>query len=177
MRFDQPLVAYIGGTLAAASTLLAAAAWQRLRHPALLLLATAVLAFASTGWRADLRLAQRLDAALEGQNLLVTGVIASLPQRGASGTRFVFEVEQASLRGQPVRLPPRLALGWYRQYNDEDQLDDPRSELRAGQRWQLPVRLKQPHGSLNPQGFDAELMWFEYPTDILLQMVPGGESE
>ena len=156
-----PLPASVGGTLAAAIMLLAAASMPRLRHPALLLLAAAVLAFASTAWRAEARLAQRLDTALEGQNLLVTGVIASLPQRGASGTRFIFEVEQASLRGQPVQLPPRLALGWYRQYNDEDELADPRAELRAGQRWRLPLRLKQPHGSLNPHGFDAELMWFE----------------
>ena len=156
-----PLPASVGGMLAAAIMLLAAASMPRLRHPALLLLAAAVLAFASTAWRAEARLAQRLDTALEGQNLLVTGVIASLPQRGASGTRFIFEVEQASLRGQPVQLPPRLALGWYRQYNDEDELADPRAELRAGQRWRLPLRLKQPHGSLNPHGFDAELMWFE----------------
>ena len=147
--------------LTAGVVLLCAVCVARLRHPVLWLLAAGVLAFGSTGWRADARLAQRLDAALEGQDLLVTGLIASLPQRGASGTRFIFNVEHASLRGQPVRLPPRLALGWYRQFSDEDELADPRTELRAGQRWQMPVRLKQPHGSLNPHGFDAELMWFE----------------
>jgi competence protein ComEC len=31
----------------------------------------------------------------------------------------------------------------------------------AGERWQLPVRLKRPHGVLNPEGFDAELWLFE----------------
>ncbi len=156
-----PLAFYVSGSLVAAGLLLAALGLPPLRHGALLALVVAALAFCSTGWRADVRLAQRLDAALEGQNLLVTGVVASLPQRGAAGTRFDFEVEQASLRGQPVRLPPRLALGWYRQFGDEAELDDPRSDLRAGQRWRLPLRLKQPHGTLNPQGFDVELMWFE----------------
>ena len=156
-----PLPAYVVATVLASGLLLAAAVLPWLRRPACLMLLGAVLAFASTGWRAEARLAQRLPAALEGQNLLVTGVIASLPQRGTSGTRFVLAVEQASLHGRAVQLPPRLALGWYRQYNDEDELMDPRSELRAGQRWRMPVRLKQPHGSLNPQGFDAELMWFE----------------
>src|SRR6185436_20078005 len=31
----------------------------------------------------------------------------------------------------------------------------------AGERWQLPLRLKRPHGALNPEGFDAELWLFE----------------
>ncbi len=124
---------------------------------------TAVLAlgFGSTGWRAEARLAQRLPVALEGQDLLVTGVVASLPQVGPDGTRFAFIVESATLQGATVLLPPRLALGWYIQFRDEAVLDDPRSTLRAGQRWRLPLRLKRPHGSLNPDGYDVELQWFE----------------
>ena len=31
-------------------------------------------------------------------------------------------------------------------------------ELRAGERWRLTLRLKQPHGTANPHGFDFE-MW------------------
>ncbi|MBL8350862.1 MAG: DNA internalization-related competence protein ComEC/Rec2 [Burkholderiaceae bacterium] len=121
----------------------------------------AALAFGLTGLRAEARLAERLAAALEGLDLQVTGVIATMPQTGPAGTRFGFEVERAEWRGQPVRLPPRLALGWYNNFQDEALLDDPRDDLRAGQRWRLPLRLKQPHGALNPGGFDVELMWFE----------------
>jgi competence protein ComEC len=33
--------------------------------------------------------------------------------------------------------------------------------VRAGQRWRLRARLRQPHGTLNPEGFDAELWLFE----------------
>jgi hypothetical protein len=33
--------------------------------------------------------------------------------------------------------------------------------LRAGERWQLLVRLKRPHGLMNPHGFDYELWLFE----------------
>ena len=29
--------------------------------------------------------------------------------------------------------------------------------LRAGERWQMTVRLKAPHGALNPHGFDYEV--------------------
>ena len=156
-----PPAVYAGLTLGGITGLLAGWRWPLWRHTALAMAAVAAIAWGSTGWRADHRLAQRLPAALEGQDLLVTGVVATMPQTGPAGTRFILEVEQASRRGQPVTLPPRLALGWYTQFNDEAWLDDPRNDLRAGQRWRLPLRLKQPHGSLNPQGFDVELMWFE----------------
>ncbi len=161
-----PLSAQLGLAAAGALGLVVAARCAALRHawwlrPAVLALAVGALAFASTAWRADSRLAQRLDAALEGQDLLVTGVVASLPQAGPAGTRFLFTVESAQWRGGPVVLPPRLALGWYTQFHDETWLDDPRTELRAGQRWRMPLRLKRPHGGLNPHGFDVELLWFE----------------
>ena len=122
------------------------------------------LALALTGLRAQARLDQRLNPALEGRNLWVTGVVARLPQSGPSGTRFWFEVEAAALdgpAGPAVALPPLLSLGWYDPFEDEPPANDARAELRAGQRWRLPLRLKMPHGTLNPQGFDAELLWFE----------------
>ena len=40
-------------------------------------------------------------------------------------------------------------------------MEEPRATLRAGQRWRLLVRLKQPHGNANPHGFDYELYLFE----------------
>jgi competence protein ComEC len=156
-----PLVADQALVGAAMTGLAAAARWPGPRCGLVALLAVAALAVGSTGWRADVRLAQRLDTTLEGQDLLVTGVVASLPQVGPAGTRFLFTVESAALRGQAVVLPPQLALGWYTRFQDETWLDDPRTELRAGQRWRLPLRLKRPHGSLNPEGFDVELLWFE----------------
>src|SRR5574337_412253 len=134
----------------------------RIACGAMALLAGLVLAgFGATAWRAQARLADRLDPVLEGRDLLLTGIVATMPQVGASGTRFVFEVESATLRGDAVAVPARAALGWYRGFDDEVALDDPRADLRAGQRWQLPVRLKQPHATINPHGFDAELWWFE----------------
>ena len=175
LQLQQPVLwplAHYGALAAVAGlVLLGALAWARgggLRPalPGLLgAAAMAALAFTSTGWRADGRLADRLAPALEGQDLLVTGVVASLPQVGPSGLRFRFEVEQAVAladpQRQPVTLPPLLALGWYNNFHDDVLLDDPRNSLRAGQRWRLPLRLKQPHGALNPDGFDVELQWFE----------------
>ncbi len=130
--------------------------------PALLLaLSAATLGYASTELRAATRLAQALPAALEGRDLIVTGLVASLPRRGADGLRFEFEVESATLLGASVHLPPRLSLGWYRGFGADAGLDPQAHGLRAGQRWRLPVRLRQPHASQNPHGFDLELWLFD----------------
>jgi len=161
-----PAAHYLGLLLPAAA---GGAAWLALRRrhgraaPGVLLLALALalLAFASTGWRATQRMAQGLPPALEGVDLRLVGVIARLPQPGPQGTRFVFEVEQAQRDGQPVQLPQRLALGWYRGFDGDALLAAPALELRAGQRWQFTARLRAPHGTLNPHGFDLELWLFE----------------
>ncbi len=149
------------GSLLVAGALLALGGWRWRRLWACTVIGLACLAFGYTGLRAASRLADALPAELEGQTIVATGVVAALPQTSPAGTRFLFEVEQAQWRGQPVRLPPLLALGWYRDWHDEAALADPRLELRAGQRWRLALRLKRPHGSMNPGGFDYELWLFE----------------
>ena len=125
------------------------------------LLGVAVLGFGATGGRAALHLAQAMSPILEGRDIVVEGVVASLPQHGASGTRFRFQVESSSLQGQAVTLPPLLALGWYRGLHEDASSTQPRQELRAGQRWRFTVRLRRPHGNVNPHGFDYELYLFE----------------
>lgn len=47
----------------------------------------------------------------------LTGVIAAMPQLGAEGTRFVFEIEQSTLDGQEVTVPHRVSLDWYRGFD------------------------------------------------------------
>ena len=152
------------GLLGAASLLVGLAAWHwRATWAGLLMLTlvAAALGFASTSGRAAWRLADVLPAALEGQDIEVTGVVAELPRLGATGIRFVLETEGARLRGAPLHLPERLALGWYRSADDETALGAPAEDLRAGQRWRMTVRLRAPHGALNPKGFDLELWLFE----------------
>lgn len=133
--------------------------WRRAR--ASLLLGVALLAFGVAGQRASMLIGERLDGALEGVDLRVTGVVASLPQRSAGGQRFVFEVEEARAGERPVRIPPRLMVGWYAGFHDDTPWPQPLRELGAGQRWQLTLRLKQAHGLMNPHGFDQELHLFE----------------
>jgi competence protein ComEC len=130
------------------------------------LVALAVLSFSVTGLRATLFLNQSLVPALEGQDVNVVGVVSAMPQHNEAGLRFRFEVESAQVRGQSVSLPPHLHLGWYSgvfggaNTDVPAELQRPPAALEAGERWQLTVRLKAPHGSSNPFGFDFELwLW------------------
>lgn len=161
-QMQQPALWPTGAyaALLAAGLACAGLAW-RARRAAGLCLALAVAAalamsFAQAGWRAQGRLADALAAALEGADLRVDGVIATLPVHGAAGQRFQFDVEDArTLDGEAVRVPRRIALGWY---HDADAAPP---DLRAGDRWRFTVRLRRPHGARNPHGFDFELRLFE----------------
>jgi competence protein ComEC len=93
---------------------------------------------------------------------VLVGVVAQLPRRLPDGVRFVFDVEQATHHGAPVRVPSLVSFGWFAGWHEEQALLlAPYEGLAAGQRWRFTVRLKQPHGSVNPHGFDFELWMFE----------------
>jgi len=159
--------AYVAGALAAAGAL--ALAWWRGRpgigRGMAAFGAAAVLSFALAGWRAVAYLAEGLDPALEGVDLVVTGLVQSMPHRSDAGLRFRLEPEEALRAGTPVRLPQQLMLGWYGGLDAAgDVLPDPQrqpADLHAGERWRFVLRLKAPHGQLNPHGFDYELWLWE----------------
>ena len=139
-----------------------ALAWASARaRNAALLLGVACAMFAATGLRAGYRLADALPAALEGKDIVVTGVVAALPRQSIDGVRFHFEVESALHEGASVTVPQLVSLGWYRGWDGDALIAAPFEALRAGQRWRFTVRLKAPHGALNPHGFDFELWLFE----------------
>lgn len=97
-------------------------------------------------WRAEWRLAEALPMQDEVRDVLLTGVIDGLPQRLDGGSlRFVLRVE-----GAEAAVPGRIQLAWYPRRSGGA------VELRPGERWQLVVRLKRPHGLHNPGGFDYE---------------------
>jgi len=158
---ERSLLATAGYVAIAAGAALAAIAspWlgRRLRS-AVASAAALALGFAISGWHASAVLADALPPDLEGKDIVVTGVVASLPQQGPSGLRFRFAVDPD---GAPVGVPPSLALGWYAGFHEDAALAQPRQALRAGQRWRFTVRLRQPHGTINPHGFDVELAWLE----------------
>ncbi len=119
--------------------------------------AVAAASLAGFVWAAGMaqwRLADALPEANEGRDIRLTGVIATLPQSYDHGVRFEFEVERAA-----ARVPSRLWLAWYRGWREEEWHRPP--PVHAGERWQLTVRLKRPHGNQNPHGFDYEAYLFE----------------
>ena len=69
-------------------------------------------------------------------------------------------VAQPAAGGAPI-VPSRVWLAWNRNQRDDRAVADVPPPLRAGQRWRLPVRLRRPHGAMNPGGFDAELWLFD----------------
>ncbi len=135
---------------------------------ACLVLGFAGAAFALVGLRACAFDAKRLDPALEGRDLQVVGVVRDLTQNTASGLRFRLQVESAKLDGQAVQVPPRIDVGWYlglaprgagSDMSEWEWQGQPQA-LLPGQRWRFTLRLKAPHGSRNPLGFDYELwLW------------------
>ncbi len=171
LQMQQPqlwqLNAYFG-LIGASGATLVLLRWRRagpLRW-LVLLLAFATFGFAAAGSRADAQQRDLLDPALEGVDLQLVGLVAAMPQQSDLGQRFLFVPESARRDGMPVRVPRRLLLSWYMQGGLFDvqptrasPAADPPPTLHAGERWALPVRLKAPHGNVNPHGFDSEL-WF-----------------
>ncbi len=131
---------------------------------ALIFLAAAagLAGFGYAAWRAEVRLADELPPAWEGRDIEVVGVIDELPQPVDRGTRFAFSVERVLTPDAVV--PSTLSLAWYSTYaraRADDAAADQVPVLHAGERWDLVVRLKRPHGTVNPNGFDVEAWLLE----------------
>jgi competence protein ComEC len=109
---------------------------------------------------AQLKLADRLPPELEGRDVEVVGVIASLPAIGERSLRFEFEPESV-IAPADARLPARILLSWYRSVDYEDQAEAAPPPVHPGERWRFTVRLRRPHGNLNPHGFDYEAWLLE----------------
>lgn len=149
---------WFGATLA-----LAACSWvapfgeRRVLRQGVVLVAALALGFFWAAGRAENRLDERLAPELEGRDVRVVGVVAGLPQTHERGLRFGFEIERAA---EGVSLPSRVLLNWYG-HTDDGERPATLPSLRAGERWSLALRLKRPHGTSNPYGFDYELWLIE----------------
>jgi competence protein ComEC len=105
---------------------------------------------------AHVRMADWLAPELEGRDLEVVGVVAGLPAVGERAVRFEFEVE-----GSDRRLPRKLLLAWYRSPWSEEGAAPLEETVHPGERWLFTVRLRRPHGHVNPYGFDYEAWLLE----------------
>lgn len=93
-----------------------------------------------------------LDGDLVSRDILIQGVVSGLSEASDRSVRFNFDVsdylmvEGGTEAGLSQYMPTRLRLSWYYQ----------NKRIQPGDKWQLLVRLKQPHGMQNPGGFDYE---------------------
>ena len=122
--------------------------WQRISRFTLIAALTCMAGFFHAAWVAQHRLADNLPAELQGKDIEVTGVVAEMPRQQERGLSFAFDVECTHTPG--AHVPRRVLLSTYNSEEEEA------LALHAGERWQLTVRLKQPHGTSNPYGFDFE---------------------
>jgi competence protein ComEC len=117
-------------------------------------------------------LADRLPEPLQGQEMRVEGIIDNLPEQDEKRSRFDFVITHSE-----QNLPVRVRLSWYY----------PKHELKAGQHWAFTVKLKRPHGTLNPGGFDYERWLFtegigatgyvrDHPAPVFLAQDPSWRS-
>ena len=123
-------------------------------------LAAAALGFCYAAWRAEVRLADALPGTWEDVDLRIVGVVDDLPQNDPSGARFAFAVERVLTRGAVV--PSRVSLAWHAPRSARDEPGTATPAVHAGERWNLLVRLKRPHGNVNPHGFDLEAWLLEH---------------
>ncbi|MCY7387693.1 MAG: DNA internalization-related competence protein ComEC/Rec2 [Burkholderiales bacterium] len=150
--------------LGLAATLAAWLVGQRHSHIVLVIAALlalsggAGLGFGWAQWRAEVRMADSLPAAAEVTDIEIIGAVASLPQLTDRGTRFEFDIEKivADGKNEIAVVPSHISLTWYVETNFKTREVKPPPTLSPGERWHFTVRLKRPHGTMNPHGFDFE---------------------
>lgn len=84
-----------------------------------------------------------MPESLANATWLVSGKVVGIPRHDDEVQKFYFQVKHIDGLGD---LPVKLRLSWYH----------PRQRVNAGELWQLQLRLKPPHGFMNPGGFDYE---------------------
>ena len=129
---------------------------MRYLRPLVIAIFAFMLGFYHSSWQAEQRLAVSLPDEWQGRNIEVVGVVAELPRNHDYGQRFRFDVERVLT--SDVEVPHRLYISTYRSKWNRDYSVP---VVQAGERWKLTLRLKQPHGSSNPHGFDFELWALE----------------
>jgi competence protein ComEC len=135
--------------------------------------AIALLGLLLTAWRAQGMIDSRWPLADSDREVVVEGRIASLPEKRLSAGqkedaaeeeagpeqpasvrhdwRFLFDPIDPGANDGGMALPQRVRVSWYRAEAD----------LRGGDCWRFKLRLRAPHGLLNPGGDDYEAWLFD----------------
>ncbi|MCK9200984.1 MAG: DNA internalization-related competence protein ComEC/Rec2 [Gallionella sp.] len=135
------------------------------------------LGFYHAAWRADQRLSSALPDEWQGRDIAVVGVVAEPPRSHEHGLRFQFDVERVLTRvpGQEFFVPQAVVPRhvYLSTYTDAKALP---LAPKAGERWRFTLRLKQPHGTANPGGFDFEAWMLERDLRAVGYVHPKGDN-
>ncbi|MBE8158332.1 MAG: ComEC family competence protein [Betaproteobacteria bacterium] len=118
---------------------------RRVRFAAFLALAFGA-GFYYAGWRADLRLAEKVPAALEWRDIVAEGTVRGFPDSDSRRTRFDFDIEKIISPPSGLRLRARLYDYHYGK--------PPLEGIKSGARLRLKIRIRPPRANFNPGGFD-----------------------
>jgi len=125
----------------------------------------AVLGFLWAATFATVRLSDQLPKDWQQKSITLIGVVASLPEVTERGERFRFDVEKILTKDatNTLKIPAHISLNFYREINRSNSISAKPTNatslgnyFHAGERWQFTVRLKRPHSTYNPHGFDFE---------------------
>lgn len=105
-----------------------------------------------TVWRAETRLADALDVQHENFVTRLTIEVVGLDTGDAQYRRFPAKVLHSPVSG----VPQTLLVSWYAASTEH-----PVPEVRPGDVFSAALVLRRPHGSRNPNAFDAEAWMFE----------------
>lgn len=107
----------------------------------------------------------------EQKTIVIVGVVASVPEATEHGVRFRFDVERVLTKQAIVPKHSSLSIYGASKYgsklkkidfktngteSDVVEPESQRNQFNVGERWQLSIHLKRPHGIANPHGFDFE---------------------
>ena len=148
-------VALASIALAGAAALLA---WPRSRRCVVVAFVGALGGFAPPAGRRRCARAEAL--ARRARRAATSSSPASSPACRSGAERAALSLRDRRRR-RTGRRAAHARARLVRGFHEDAALVQPRRALRAGQRWRFTVRLRQPHGNLNPHGFDYELELFE----------------
>lgn len=152
-RLFSPWLVLVPGV---AFTAIFCLAWLRWRFLWLPLMLGLVMGFTLAHERAWWLMRSALSPGLEGKVVALDGAVVELSQPMGQGERILFRPQPV-----PAGVPSLLSLAWFapeagnaEHLSQTPQVAQPR--FHPGQCWHVVVRLKSPHGLVNPGGFDLE---------------------
>jgi competence protein ComEC len=120
------------------------------RYPTVLPLLFVTIGFAWSFLFSAYIIYPSLSSQLEGEDIHVTGEVAEIKSQSHQFSRFVFEIDKASIKQLNSQVPEKVILSWYQ----------PQQKIHPYQPCDFVIRLKKIWGYSNPGGVDYEKNMF-----------------